>query len=780
MDKTRKRISITTLFLLLMLGFGSLPAHAVGPVLIPEGEFCHNISNYVALLKDATGTITAQQLTDPTTQLLFEPNHSDIIQLQDNRASYWLRLSLHNPYQQTSPVVLLLNNARLLDITSFAAAADSNLIDASVTPLSPAAGYQQHHSILVNIPPLSTRTYLLEIKQDGYINSTLEIASIGYYHSSETTGTLLFSLAIGWLLATSAYFLRLSWFRRSRLAIYAAGHCGFSAIFLAISYGITNEVLGLSADAGKYLALLALGLTLASRQLALRLLDWTGVSANRIRAIFFYNALFALLATLLMVVLPQYQTQANQLALVLITELVTALVLVLGSSLREEPRRILFSGSLVSLAALMMMLMLMLSMLTFTFWLPYLSLGVPVVLAASLVFATFKLGQGTYAPLEMKERGVSVSPAMLSQIGHELRTPINGVLGMNELLSDTPMSDSQRDFTDTISQAGREILHVANEISVLAKIQDDHLQLDTRSFDLANLINQTLAHFQQEANRKQVELVADFSDELPGRVIGDRNRLQTLLHSLYSRLISYNEQGELRTHLTPLLDAKGKLTSISIQIQLQGTFSNRDDIRILVDQLNTSSSEQNRYWAIMVAQHLMRNMKASIELERLSHQDASMTLYIPLQAEEESSSQPTQDDSLIGYSVLVVDDNASLRKVIEKQTRRWGVRADSTHSGKEALAMMRNQASIGQPYDAVIIDQDMPVMNGMELMQRLTDDESIQPKPNALMLTGLSINTVREQANAVGIYNLLGKPASGERLKQALLQLKYRPGRPLD
>jgi CheY-like chemotaxis protein len=128
--------------------------------------------------------------------------------------------------------------------------------------------------------------------------------------------------------------------------------------------------------------------------------------------------------------------------------------------------------------------------------------------------------------------------------------------------------------------------------------------------------------------------------------------------------------------------------------------------------------------------------------------------------------------------ILIVDDNASLRKVIEKQIRRWGVRVESTYSGKEALAMLRNQAATGHAFDGAIIDQDMPVMNGLELMQRIQDDASISPKPNVLMLTGLSISSVREQAHAVGIYHLLAKPASGERLKRALLELKYRPQRP--
>jgi CheY-like chemotaxis protein len=112
--------------------------------------------------------------------------------------------------------------------------------------------------------------------------------------------------------------------------------------------------------------------------------------------------------------------------------------------------------------------------------------------------------------------------------------------------------------------------------------------------------------------------------------------------------------------------------------------------------------------------------------------------------------------------------------VIEKQVRRWGMRPESTYSGKEALAMMRNQISMGQPYDILIIDHDMPVMNGLQLAERIQQDKDIDHKPALLMLTGMNVTVVREDAVAVGIQQLLAKPASGDRLRQALQGLRFR------
>ena len=120
--------------------------------------------------------------------------------------------------------------------------------------------------------------------------------------------------------------------------------------------------------------------------------------------------------------------------------------------------------------------------------------------------------------------------------------------------------------------------------------------------------------------------------------------------------------------------------------------------------------------------------------------------------------------------ILIVDDNATFRTVVEKQVKRWGMRADSTYSGKEALALMRSKANLGEAYDYVVIDHDMPIMDGIQLTERLMADTSIEPKPTRIMLTGLGVGTVNQQANQAGIQKVVNKPVSGRQLKEILLE----------
>jgi len=793
---------ISTLFLFAGLLLFTVTTQAAAPVMLSEGDYQTNLGYFASMLEVTEDDIDIQSMI---VQQRFEPNHSDLLYLPNPTSDYWLRVSLHNPFRTSRDAVismqhLALNEVQVYQQQSPAATPPRNGVSTSTTlktaPVAPTIApnngsiswltsrhnHEQRPALLINLPALTTVTYLLKISPDGFQSSSLTVSNVENHYRQQRWQSSRDGLLIGWLLATTAYFLYLSLARNSRFASFAAIHSLASGLFLANISGLLPQWLQLSTASSGLLSTLLVGISLAALFATSRGLGWCGENAERFRSCISW---LATLILLLFVIFAIAGLSANSLYVISFTLVCLygmSVVIAMGDSREQRSRLWLLTGGLISSFSMTLLLLSHCNLISLPEWSYLLSVITPLSLACSLVLVTFELDKGVTRRLETTQRGISVSPEMLSQIGHELRTPINGVLGMNELLSDTPLSENQRDFTETIGHAGREMLHVANEISILAKVQDDHLELDIRSFDLVALLNQTLTHFQLEANRKQIELVVDHSEQLPIRMLGDRNRLHTLLHNIYAHLLAYTEHGEVSTHLSPQMNGKGQLESVSIQVHMHGSFTNRDELRMMVDRLATDSQlrfERGPSWNLMVTRSLLRYMHASIELESINSQDVSLTLYVPLQPEHPDNLQPSStDDSLIGMSILIVDDNASLRKVIDKQIRRWGIRVDSTHSGKEALAMLRNQAAAGQPYDAAIIDQDMPIMNGMELMQRINDDESIDIKPNVLMLTGLSISSVREQANAVGIYHLLAKPASGERLKRALLDLRYRPNRP--
>jgi CheY-like chemotaxis protein len=254
--------------------------------------------------------------------------------------------------------------------------------------------------------------------------------------------------------------------------------------------------------------------------------------------------------------------------------------------------------------------------------------------------------------------------------------------------------------------------------------------------------------------------------------LGDKNRLQTIITNLIAQSLRHTESGELelRVFRVGLNNHEG----IFFQVQLTGSLIEHDELRRL---FRTMAGPQEQFsklnldqgLGLIIVKRLVGLMEGSIEVETLTHHGCSITLFLPIK--EELNERVEEDSDLLsGQRILIVDDNSTFRGVIEKQVKRWGMRAESTYSGKEALALMRNKANLSEPYDYIVIDHDMPIMNGIQLTERLMADNDIEPKPIRIMLTGLGIGSANKEAKEAGIQKIVNKPVSGRHLKEVLLE----------
>ncbi|WP_430461688.1 7TM-DISM domain-containing protein [Thalassolituus sp. LLYu03] len=755
----------------------SFPVQANNPVLLPNASFDYSITPYVAVLEDPTGQLDITTMLTREQQLRFTPSHARSLKFGMTDSAYWLRFSLTNPYARERQVVVTLSGNDLDDIEFYDISAGDNYehIRADDVARSLRGSFLQAHPIELRIPQQSTRSFLIRVHSAGLFSTQVRLMSMDRFVANEQEVFTLQGLGIGWVLATLAWFGFIFRRRHHGFALMSAGYCLSVSLYQPTWMGLYPLVFNLPALEVSALGEIALAASTTFQMLATLMLGWHGQSTRTVR-----YGLMAL-ATLPVPVALAGLWLLPHAALLVVALMITAAqfagtaLLISGRSSYPRARRWLILGQLITGFGVLVAILTtynLLSMDLFTDWAPML---LPFVVIASLVLAQMDIIRPQQGMEQRTSSGRSLSPAVLSQISHELRTPINGVIGMNELLSDTPLSAAQRDFSETIALAGRDLLHVANEISDLARIQNRTLELELRPFRLSALLNDVMAHFQQEAIRKQVELVIDIAESLPEQYHGDINRLQTLLHNLIDHSLAYTEYGEMTLQAGSYRTEAA--SGVRLQLQLSNTMVKQDELKqafnILQYRQPLPEHPDREAWNLMVTRHLMEKMNATLAVESMTGHGASLTLCLPLSAAEGTPAERV-DESLIGLRILIVDDNASLRTVLEKQVRRWGMRPDSTYSGKEALAMLRNQITLGQPYDVIIIDHDMPVMNGLQLAERIQQDKDIVQKPARLMLTGLNIGAVRDDALAAGIQQLLAKPASGERLRQALQELRYR------
>ena len=413
-----------------------------------------------------------------------------------------------------------------------------------------------------------------------------------------------------------------------------------------------------------------------------------------------------------------------------------------------------------------------------TDWLVYGLLAVTVVSGFILSMALSERQRRIMQDQFSTSRALAASSAelkakaeFLAKISHEIRTPMNGVLGMTELLLGTPLSAKQRDYVQTIHSSGNELLTLINEILDISKLESGQIELDDVQFDLNALIEDSLDIFRAKAEQQKVELISFMQPQVPRVISGDPTRLRQTLLSLLDNAFKQTDEGEIL--LVVALDTTSEQPRLRIAVQDSGKpldASERD--ALLNAELHSKdfldSSKLGGRLGLIIARQLVRLMAGEFGVQSGNHQGNTLWLSLPLDSEQLQQGDGALDQQLQDARVLVVDDNDTCRKVLQQQCSSWGMLATTASSGKEALALLRTKANLREYFDAVLLDQDMPGMTGMQLAAKIKEDPSLNHDILIIMLTGISNAPSKIIARNAGIKRILAKPVAGYTLKTTL------------
>lgn len=358
----------------------------------------------------------------------------------------------------------------------------------------------------------------------------------------------------------------------------------------------------------------------------------------------------------------------------------------------------------------------------------------------------------------------------LAKISHEIRTPMNGVLGMAELLLGTPLSAKQRDYVQTINSSGNELLTLINEILDISKLESGQIELDDVQFDLNALIEDCLDIFRAKAEQQKVELISFVQPQVPRVIGGDPTRLRQTLLSLLDNAFKQTDTGEIL--LVAALDTNQDAPRLRIAVQDSGKpldASERD--ALLNAELHSkdflAATKLGGRLGLVIARQLVRLMEGEFGIQN-SSRGSTLWLTLPLDTTRLEQPLTDLDTSLQGVRLLVVDDNDTCRKVLVQQCSAWGMQVSAVPSGKEAMALLRTKAHLREFFDAVLLDQEMPGMTGMQLAARIKEDPNLNHDILLIMLTGISNAPSKIIARNAGIKRILAKPVAGYTLKTTL------------